>query len=359
MRVAQSGEQHVIRQLLRVLPAPSARVVIGPGDDGAVVRLGRGAGWVITTDQLIENIHFRWAWSRADQLGYRAGAITLSDIGAMGGVPRYLLISLGVPPSTELQRLRGFYRGLRRMLTDSAVELIGGDTASAPVFHAAMTALGEIDPSLAVSRAGARPRDLIMVTGHLGDAAAGLSILDRAHSRRSDRRRSVGTAVGRFRGAGRLVRRQLYPTPRLKAGHLLARHRLATSMLDLSDGLVMDLERLCRASRVSATIDSAQLPLSPALVDYCRRAHLDPLRMALAGGDDYELLFTVRPASAARTIRLLRRIGLPCRCIGQIDRASPTGRVTIRRQGKDFSAKQFGPLKKGTGYDHFHALRAP
>ena len=342
MQVARLGERRVIEALLRPWPKPASDVPVGPGDDCAMVRRRAGAAWLVTTDQLIEGTHFEWAWSSAAQLGRRAGAVTLSDIAAMGGVPRYLLVSLGLPRRMDVATITGFYQGLRRLLSRYNVQLIGGDTAAAPRFHAVMVAIGEVEPRLAVTRSGARPGDLLMVTGTLGDAAAGLQLLRR------------GGRVRRAASTRALIRRQLTPTPRLEVGRALAAHRLATAMLDLSDGLMTDLDRLCRASGVGATLLADQLPLSPALIAYGRRTRQNPLRFALAGGEEYELLFTVRPAAAARCIRLLRRLRLACRRIGTIDRAPAGAPIRIVPDaGRPQSLDAFAAEQRIHGFEHF------
>jgi thiamine-monophosphate kinase len=349
MQVARLGERRVIETLLRSWPSPAPDVPVGPGDDCAMVRRRAGAAWLVTTDQLIEGTHFQWSWSTAVQLGRRAGAVTLSDIAAMGGIPRYLLVSLGLPRRMSVATITGFYRGLRRLLSLHKVQLIGGDTAAARRFHAVMVAIGEVEPRLALTRSGARPGDWIMVTGTLGDAAAGLQILRRRRGRRGGGRLSVETRQA-------LVRRQLTPTPRLAAGRVLAVQKLATSMLDLSDGLMIDLDRLCRASGVGATLLAEQLPLSPALIAYGRHTRQNPLRFALAGGEEYELLFTVRPAAAARCVRLLRRLRLACRRIGTINRA--TGGAPIRivpLAGRPQSLDAFAAAQRIHGFEHFGA----
>jgi thiamine-monophosphate kinase len=356
MQVAQLGERPLIEALLRPWRKLPPTVPVGPGDDCAVIRGRAGAAWLVTTDQLIEGTHFDWSWSTAVQLGQRAGAVTLSDIGAMGGIPRYLLVSLGLPPRMNTAIVTRFYDGLRRLLVRYRVRLIGGDTAAASRFHAAMTAIGEIDPKLAVTRSGARPGDCIMVTGTLGDAAAGLQIL---RQRRLNRVHGGRTATI----MRALIRRQLTPTPRLEAGHALAHRRLATAMLDLSDGLMIDLDRLCRASGVGATLFADRLPISSALSDYGLNTKQDPLRFALAGGEDYELLFTVRPAAAARCIRLLRRLRLSCRLIGTITRPTahrassgraPAGdAITVLSTGRLHSLRSFADTHRIQGFEHF------
>jgi thiamine-monophosphate kinase len=344
MQVGQLGEQQVIEALLRPWPTPGSDVPVGPGDDCAMVRRRAGSAWLVTTDQLIEGTHFKWSWSTAAQLGRRAGAVTLSDIAAMGGVPRYLLVSLGLPRRTSVATVTRFYGGLRRLLSRYKVQLIGGDTAAARRFHAVMVAIGEVEPRLAVTRSGARPGDCLMVTGTLGDAAAGLQLL-RRKARRAPRSAS----------ARALIRRHLAPTPRLEAGHALARHRIATAMLDLSDGLMIDLGRLCRASGVGATLVADQLPISPSLAAYGRHTRQNPLHFALAGGEDYELLFTVRPVAAARCIRLLRRLRLSCRRIGTIDRPTTGPAVKVMSGGRSQPLRSYAAAQRIRGFEHFGA----
>jgi thiamine-monophosphate kinase len=350
MRVAQLGERRLIETLLRPWPAPLADVPVGPGDDCALIRGRAGTAWLVTTDQLIERTHFDWSWSTAAQLGRRAGAVTLSDIAAMGGIPRYMLVSLGLPPRTDAATVTRFYGGLRRLLSRYNVQLVGGDTAAARRFHAAMTAIGEVEPRLALTRAGARPGDCLMVTGTLGNAAAGLQILRRRHLSR--RRGGRGRPAGGVMRA--LIRRQLTPIPRLAAGRLLAVRRLATAMLDLSDGLMIDLDRLCRASGVGATLFAERLPLSHALIAYGRATQQDPVRLALAGGEDYELLFTVRPTAAARCIRLLNRLRIPCRWIGTINRLTPGHAINVLQAGRSRSLRSFAAAHRIDGFEHFH-----
>jgi len=360
MRVAQLGERRLIEALVRPWRAHVADVPVGPGDDCAVVRRRAGAAWLVTTDQLIEGTHFDWSWSTASQLGRRAAAITLSDIAAMGGIPRYLLVSLGLPPRTDAATVTRFYGGLRRVLSRFGVQVIGGDTAAAGRFHAVVVAIGEVETGLAVTRSGAKPGDCLMVTGTLGDAAAGLQILQRGHLRSARNGRSVVAMRA-------LIRRQLTPTPRLAAGRVLAVRRLATAMLDLSDGLMIDLDRLCLASGVGAMLYHEQLPLSSALVAYGHETRQDPRRFALAGGEDYELLFTVRPDAATRCARLLRRLRLSCRLIGMITRAADRGAsrgapaeasITVLNAGRVLSLRAFAAARRVHGFEHFQVPAA-
>jgi len=253
----------------------------------------------------------------------------------MGGRPRYLLVSLGLPPRTPLTVIDGWYRGLRRLLARERVALIGGDTSAATCFHVALTAIGEIDPARAVTRAGARPGDCLLVTGTLGEAAAGLHALKH----------------GRQRAARELIRRHHYPEPRLAAGRALAEHRFATAMLDLSDGLLIDLDRLCEASGVGAELLLDRLPLSAALIRYTE-SRTRARSFALAGGEDYELLFTVRPGEMERCLRLLRRMRVPCRCIGRIISKRPGRAVRCLEQGRP--ATRVG---RRIGYEHFSVSR--
>ncbi|MEW6325143.1 MAG: AIR synthase-related protein, partial [Nitrospirota bacterium] len=181
---------------------------------------------------------------------------------------------------------------------------------------------------------------------------AGWRILRRASSRRS-RQFQYNEAMRT------LLRHQCYPAPRLAAGRALADYRLATAMMDLSDGLMIDLDRLCLASGVGATLTAGQLPISPALAAYARTVRQDPLNFALAGGEDYELLFTVRPAAAARCARLLKRLRVACRVIGRIDRPRSGDPVHILHSGRTRSLRAFAADRRIGGFEHFAKGRSP
>lgn len=301
-RLTSVGEDAVVR----LFRAPPGRgVLLGPGDDAALVR-PPGTRLVLTTDLLAEDVHFRRAWAAPEDLGYKLAAVNVSDVAAMGGRPLWALLSLALPPDLEAAFVTRLRRGLLRAARRFGLEIVGGDTcASAHGVVLSLALVGAVGRH-ALTRAGARPGDLILVTGHLGASSLGLAALERGG----------GARVPGPLGAA--VRRHLRPEPRLAFAASLARRPLATAAMDVSDGLSRDLARLCAESRVGAEVDRRLLPLLPATEKAARLLGLDPSAAALHGGEEYELLFTVDPADAGRVASLARRSGVPATVIGRI-----------------------------------------
>jgi thiamine-monophosphate kinase len=283
------------------------------GDDAATVRTTPGTQTVITADLLVEDIDFRRSTAPAFLLGHKALAVSLSDIAAMGARPRWSLLSIGVPEDVwQTEFVEQLYDGLTGLARQYDVQLIGGDTSRTPekiVIDSIV--LGECTAANAVKRVGARPGDEIFVTGSLGGAAAGLRLIERgAHLAEQNLGDDDSQKIDH------VLLRQLRPEPRVGWGIVLGEERLATSMIDISDGLSSDLNHLCEASGVGALIESSLLPIDHQVVELCGRRALDPLQLALHGGEDFELLFTVRPEIAAK---LPRRVdGVEIRRIGEI-----------------------------------------
>jgi len=260
---------------------------LGIGDDAAIFRSVGKMDWVSTCDAFLEGVHFLPRATPPDSIGYKSLARATSDLAAMGASPRFFLLTLAIPANRTGRWLDDFLQGMGRAARELGLRLAGGDTTQFPFVSISITVLGAIGQNLAVTRSGARPGDRIYVSGRLGGAQLGFELL-RPSLRKSARYRH-------------LLRPHLYPRIRLELGSWLARHRIASSMMDISDGLSTDLTRLCHASRVGARLDAARIrcvriPTSPALA----RLNLNPLQMALHGGDDYELLFTIPAAKRAR-----------------------------------------------------------
>jgi len=286
----------------RAAPRPGRKVLPGLrqgiGDDCAVLAHTRHKDLLVTTDLFLEGIHFRRSWQQPDSLGHKALARGLSDIAAMGGTPRFVFLSLAVPRNfgktgkTGKKWLDDFLAGFFRLAARSKVVLAGGDTgASAAGLLADVVVVGDVPRGTAVLRSGAQPGDGIWVSGTLGTAAVGLAALER-----EKKLRTLEPAFQAF----------CCPEPRLRIGSYLRSRKLASAMLDLSDGLSIDLARLAEASGVGAEIDAALLPRLPEI----------PLHNALHGGEDFELLFTVPPD---RTHKLPRSLGgVPLTRIGRI-----------------------------------------
>ena len=291
----------------------SESLTAGIGDDAAVFRSGAGKETVITADLLVEDIDFRRTTTPPYLLGHKALAVSLSDIAAMGARPMWSLISIGVPEDVwQTEFVDHFYDGLLELANHYGVQLIGGDTSrtNESVVIDSIVA-GECAAGTAVMRSGAKPGDQIFVTGSLGAAAAGLRLIERgAHLAEQN----LGDEDSQK--LDHVLIRQLRPEPRVGWGIVLGEERLASAMIDLSDGLSSDLNRLCTASAVGALIDSALLPIDNRVVELCGRRALDPLQLALHGGEDFELLFTVKPEDLAR---LPRRVdGVEIKRIGEI-----------------------------------------
>ncbi|HZT57688.1 MAG TPA: thiamine-phosphate kinase [Pyrinomonadaceae bacterium] len=319
-------------------------LVLGIGDDAAVIRNSAGLDTVITADLLVEGIDFRldgFGISPRD-IGHKALAVSLSDIAAMGARPRFCLLSVGVPAGRWRTRfLEEFYAGVRALAARHGVAIIGGDTSRTPERVVVDSiVLGEVRRGRALLRSGARPGDQIFVTGALGGAAAGLKILEGRGFQKSSPQKSSAKPSSAER---RLVRRQTRPTPRVEWGALLGGERLATAMIDLSDGLSSDLAHLCRESRVGARIDASLLPLDAALKSATTGAALS---LALDGGEDFELLFTVRPRDASKLPGEVQ--GVRATCVGLI--TSGRGKIKIVEGGNERALKP-------RGFEHFKGAR--
>jgi thiamine-monophosphate kinase len=334
---AKLSEDELIERIARRLAAGRGRrspaLRLGIGDDAAILRPGAGDDWLLSTDFSLENVHFRLDTHPPQSIGYRALARAASDLAAMGAHPEFFLLSLSLPlPRTGpwLDRmLAGMARAARRL----RLQLIGGDTTRWPNVAIAMTVIGRAARDRAVRRDGARPGDLLYVSGRLGAAALGLALI----SGRIGRRATPGLAHAR------LLRPHLYPAIPLDLGIHLAEARLASAMIDLSDGLSTDLGRLARASHVGARVLADRLPavrVPPALA----RLGLDPLKLALDGGEDYALLFTVPAARAARVPRVFR--GTPITRIGEIVRGRGVQLVDPAGRARPLAAAGWDPFRE-------------
>ena len=256
----------------------------GIGDDCAVVPKDETYSYVISTDSFIEGVHFLKEKSNPADVGYKALAVNLSDIAAQGAHPKALFLSWSLPPSTELDWIQDFLKGFSDLARQCNVMLLGGNTSSSLRDIAIqVTILGEQENQKIKLRSGAQVGDLICVSGPLGDSRAGLSIL----LKDSDRNKSDLEK--------RLLRRHQVPHVRVQQGVFLAEHSSVHSMMDLSDGLSQDLGKILNSSKVSASIDVAKTPFSTDLQDYALQNKQDVFEMALLGGEDYELLFTINP----------------------------------------------------------------
>jgi len=311
----------------------SSGLVRGIGDDAAVLKPLVGSDVIVSTDLLVEDVDFRRDTTHPNLLGHKTLAVSLSDVAAMGARPRWALLSIGVPNDVwQSEFLDKFYEGFFELAARYYVGLIGGDVSRTPekiVIDSIV--IGECLPEREVYRSGAAPGDQIYVTGFLGDAAAGLRLIERGarlHSQTTSQSLPslIGEAASERHPIDRLLLRQLQPEPRVGWGLLLGDKQLATAMIDISDGLSSDLNHLCTESKVGALIDASSIPIDPFVKDLSGRRALDPLMLALHGGEDFELLFTVKPESIAN---LPTRVdGVSVTRIGEITEASDGVRIS-------------------------------
>jgi thiamine-monophosphate kinase len=307
-RVEDVGEFGLISILEEALPVDvraSSNLRLGIGDDAAIWQPTPGAAAVLTTDSLVEGIHFRLDWTDWESLGHKALAVNVSDLAAMGAVPRLALVTLGLRGNERISDLQSLYRGLGVLAQHFSMTVAGGDIVRSPralTLH--ITAIGESPEGTCLTRSGARPGDVVGVTGTLGASAAGLRLLEMDGD---DRRRKATTA-------DLLIAAHLRPEPRVALGAMLLKQG-ASAAMDLSDGLLGDLPKILMASGVSAEIDARRIPVAAAV-----RALFpeDWLELALRGGEDYELLFTAPPSAWEGIVLAANQVGGELTGIGVI-----------------------------------------
>ncbi|UCE62873.1 MAG: thiamine-phosphate kinase [Nitrospirota bacterium] len=345
-RVSDSSEFRLIQAIRRQSstgPGYSS-LLKGIGDDAAIIQFIQNEHLLVSTDLLIEGIHFDLKLTSFREIGYRAIIANLSDIAAMGGIPRYVLTSVAIPPAYSQTDVRALYRGLLSCCHQYKLQLIGGDTsASKKGLFLGVTILGTVENSRALPRGGAKIGDTIYITGTLGDSWAGLKLL---HSKRAQPTQRLEKRLSQF-----LINRHLRPTPRLEIGRWLSTHRLATAAIDLSDGLSGDLGHVCRESRVGAMIDAKKIPISPQCRSFARHKHLNPISIALEGGEDYELLFTVPAQHQTQLKDIERHDGVQITAIGTIEPRKHGMRIKLANGSSH-------PLVP-TSYDHFRKKNRP
>ncbi len=342
MRVSDLGEFGLIRRISGFLSSPPGDVVVGIGDDVAVLRTDGPEYLLATCDVQVENIHFVRTAITPYQLGRKVIAINVSDIAACGGKPAWALVSLALAPDTEVAFVDGLYEGMHEQIRLAGGAIVGGNlskTRSDMVID--LTLLGKVVPEHLVLRNGALPGDLILVTGSLGDSKAGLELILHPDARVEVEFRETVFA------------RHLTPTPRLKEGQALGASQMVRAMADVSDGTLGDLGHICRASGVNAEIWVDRLPLSLACGKVAEALSRDPIQWALTGGEDYELLFTAGEDSTSGIRKMIEEeTGTPCSVIGRI---TDKGNGGIRLRSENARGGDY--VLGAKSWDHFSTPR--
>jgi thiamine-monophosphate kinase len=379
--VSDLTERELIARVQQKLaPAPSW-MVIGIGDDAAVVEPVRNQLDVLTVDAIVEGVHFDRRFTPPEAIGHRALAVNLSDLAAMGATPRLALLSLALPAALECDDFDTMIDGLASLAASHRIHVAGGNLTRSPgPLILDVTAIGSAKRRNVLTRGGARPGDEIYVTGTVGGALAGLQCLqestvrlkpdttydpetvrlkpdttyasgthdsDTTHDSETYDSRTYDSRTYVVSGFSRtVIRRYLYPEPRVRAGVLLGRNRAATACMDLSDGLADGIRQIAEASGVGATIDPAAVPIEPAARAWFESHGTDPLLAALGGGDDYELVFTASPRLRGRLRAVARHGDVPLTRIGV---CTPERELRLRGEieGRPYEA----PLPPG--FSHF------
>ena len=333
------GERAIIDHIRRRLPPPPSPLIVGPGDDAAVFEPERGALQVLTTDASVEGVHFDRRFSSPADIGYRAVAVNVSDIAAMGARPEYALLSFLLPEGWTSGDLDGLLDGLLEAASAYRITIAGGNLSRSPgPLVVDVTATGSVRPRKLLRRDGGTPGDALYVTGTIGAAAAGLGWLrDPFPARPTDPGTHGPTDLEPC------VRRYLRPEARVRMGMLLGRNKAASACMDLSDGLADAVRQIAEASGTGALIDAAALPIDPVAASWFTSNGEDPVQAALTGGDDYELLFAV-PHKFRGRLRAVQRAarGLAITRIGEL---TVDGSIRLTRDGVESELPH--------GYSHF------
>jgi len=355
--VADASERELVARIQQQLPPTPPWVLVGIGDDAAIVEPERNRAEVLTVDAIVEGVHFDRAFVPPDAIGHRALAVNLSDLAAMGAAPRLALLSMALPSTLPLADFDGIVSGFTSLAAQHRLQVIGGNLTRSPgPLVIDVTLVGTVKRRQALTRGGAKPGDDLYVSGAIGAAAAGLRLLRNVVGHQSsgaslsarsteDLRLRLMTGDSRLTTDDwRLMTAYLTPVPRIRLGLLLGRNRAASACVDLSDGLADGVRRIAEASGVGMTVDASLLPIDPAARAFFGAQCLDPVEASLEA-DDYELLVTVRPRARGRLAAAIRHGGAPLTRIGRCteDRA-----ITIRPSGTEATDAALP-----AGYTHF------
>lgn len=333
MKIKDIGEFEFIERVARILPLPGKKVIVGIGDDCAVYDTGGDKYSLVTTDMLIENIHFSREYATGYQIGWRAMACNISDIASMGGTPTVAVISLGVSKDTEVEWIQDIYKGMQAITEKYKFDIVGGDTVTANETVLNIALLGEVSVSHLCLRSNAKIGDAILVTGDFGGADAGLKILQKKIKLDDESFKYV-------------TERHLLPEPRLIPGEIIGAQPYHRAMTDSSDGLAADLRNLSLASGVGMQVEIEEIPIHPTTRKAAAALQQAPLDLALYGGEDYELVFTAPKENAAKLQKQVKKeTGIEVTQIGEV--VSPDEKIVlVDKHGIETQLTKFG-------YEHF------
>lgn len=327
MKLQSLAERELIKAIRKEFSARRQDIILGIGDDAASIQPSKKLLF-LTTDLLFEDFHFISSLNPPYFLGRKSLNVNLSDIAAMGGEPKFALLGLGLSSRTDTRWVREYFSGFKSAAKEGNITLIGGDISESKKISISVTVIGE--GKNVIKRSGAKPGHLLYVSGYLGDARQGFLLLKR------------GWKPGKDKKADPLLRAFLDPVPQIALGQDLSRHRLASSMIDISDGLSVDLFHLCEESGLGAEIDVERLPLSPEIRHFAKA----PASLALHGGEDYQLLFSVAPQKLNFMIKL-----------GKVYQLTSIGRMTQKKGIFIFDRQGKRVRLEIKGYEHFVSKR--
>ncbi|MBU2599822.1 thiamine-phosphate kinase [bacterium] len=327
IRLKDLGEINLIERFRNNISYPHSKIILGIGDDAAVVKNRANKYLVATTDFFIEDVHFDLKFSTFYQIGWKATAVNLSDIAAMGATPKYLLLSVGLPEDLAISSWDEICKGILDLSSKFKVHIIGGDMVKSHKLLINITLLGEVAKDGYVSRRGIKRGEKLAVTGCLGDSKAGLNILKNQLDINKKEREI-------------LINKHLFPYPKIKEGLIISKYKVASSMMDISDGLSSELYRLAQENEVGFKLYEEKIPCSPALLAFSQKTQGNPVEMALSGGEDYELLFTCQE----ERLKILQKAKINYFIIGEV---LPEKEIIILKKGG------FIEKVERSGYEHF------
>ena len=333
MKISELGEFGLIEMIAGRVGRAREPVVLGVGDDASLLQPSPGHQIVTTTDMLVEGVHFQREHTPPRDLGFKALAVNISDLAAMGAAPIQAFVSIGLPPGTKVEDVDLFYSGL----LDAAgpdMQISGGDTVSSPPgWIISVTAIGQVPAGKALRRDAARPGDTVFLSGPLGDSAAGLALI-------LDKSVIMNGPTAEF-----LIHSHNHPQPQTALGRALSASGLSSCAIDISDGFLQDLGHICESSQVGAKIEMELLPISPQMTEAARWSGVDPFCWPLTGGEDYSLIFTISRDNAKSLEKLVTNEGITGVCrVGEIVKGEG---IELLREAKRYTLPDEG------GYDHF------